>query len=166
MRSRGLVRHVSSTALGLVAAFCVCSASQAKTGSSDRPARLGSVQSGTISLRQIKDVTTLTYIPKSDGAARRVKLSTPDGIFRGSFTRATLIGEIPWYSYHLEDDGLNWIGSERLIRISDPRAVMRIPKARRDTLFPTMAPLDAFTGNLRVDAPATASAWLERKRGA
>jgi hypothetical protein len=117
-------------------------------------------------LRKIKDVTTLIYIPKSGGAARRVKLSTPDGIFRGSSTRATLIGEIPskvvllsdtygsrpnggahqcgageetfrrvvalgaplreaatirvescWYSYHLEDDGLNRIASERLIRI-------------------------------------------------
>jgi hypothetical protein len=166
MRSRGLVREVSSRALGLVVAFCVCSASEAKAGSSDRPARLDGVQSGAMSLRQIRDVTTLTYIPKSGRAARRLKLSTPDGIFPGSFTRATMIGEIPgkvvllsdtygsrpnggshqcgageetflrvvalgaplretatirvescWYSYQLEDDGINWIASERLIRI-------------------------------------------------
>jgi hypothetical protein len=117
-------------------------------------------------LRQISDVTTLTYIPKSGGTARRLKLSTPDGIFRGSFNRATLIGEIPakvvllsdtygsrpnggshacgageetfvrvvalgaplretatiqvescWRSYQLEGDGINWLASERLIRI-------------------------------------------------
>lgn len=93
MQSRRLVRQL--TALGLVAAFCVCSAPQAKAGSSDPPARLDGVQSGAISLHQIKDVTMLTYIPKSGGAVRRLKLSTPDGIFRGSFESANLIGEIP-----------------------------------------------------------------------
>jgi hypothetical protein len=95
MKSRSLVRQLLSMALKLVVAFCVCSAPQAKAGSSDRPARLVGVQSGAISLRQIRDVTTLTYIPRSGEATRRLKLSTPEGIFSGSFNRATLIGEIP-----------------------------------------------------------------------
>jgi hypothetical protein len=73
------------------AAHCVCSNQRA--GSSHRPVRLDGVRSGAISLRQIRDVTTLIYAPKS-GGTRRLKISTPDGIFRGSFDRAILIGEI------------------------------------------------------------------------
>jgi hypothetical protein len=95
MPAKRLVRRLASTNLRLVVAFCLCSAPQAKAGSSAWPARLDGVQSGTISLRQIRDVTTLAYVPKSGGATRRLKLSTPDGIFRGSFDRATFIGEIP-----------------------------------------------------------------------
>jgi hypothetical protein len=166
MQSRGLVRRLSSTALRIVVALCVGSVPQAKAGSSHRPVRLDGVQSGAILLRQIRDVTTLIYVPKSGGATRSLKLSTPDGIFRGSFDRATLIGEIPgkvvllsdtygsrphggshecgageetflrvvaldaplretitirvescWLTYELEGDGIDWIASQRLVRI-------------------------------------------------
>jgi hypothetical protein len=95
VRSRSFVRQLSSMALGLVAAFWLCASPPAKAGSSEPSARLHGVQSGAISLRQIRSVTTLTYTAKSGGAVRHLKLSTPDGIFPGSFERATLIGEIP-----------------------------------------------------------------------